>query len=305
MDIGFNMTPKEAVTQLAQMDLKRASIYDIRHLYEVIEDMPAIIATIPSNTIITRVRMGSHLSHADVTYPPVSVCTKIQRASLPGESAFYACLSDSQQHLEHGRVIGLSECSLLARKGKTSIGREHLTISQWFIKQPLRVISFVTDKTFAKVENRSMHIDAFSNAFKENYPNLTDVQKEVIRIIDNDFCKVVDDECDYEYKRTAILTHDMLYDSQYDLDAIAYAPVRMEGRFGINLMLKPTSVDTKLELYRVLHCSFYKNRDSSLMLIDKGYNHNLNLIKEIPIDEKEICRILGIQGIKDLPEVHY
>ena len=115
----------------------------------------------------------------------------------------------------------------------------------------------------------------------------------------------VKDQCEYEYKRTAILTHDMLYDSQYNLDAIAYAPVQMEGRFGINIMLKPTSVDTKLELYRVLHCSFYKNKDTSLMLIDKGYDNNLDLIKEIPIDEKEICWRLGIHNIKELPEVYY
>lgn len=62
----------------------------------------------------------------------------------------------------------------------------------------------------------------------------------MIRIIDEDFCKVAKE--DYEYKRTAILAHDMLYDSQYDLDAIVYAPVHMEGRFGINVMIKPLAL---------------------------------------------------------------
>lgn len=297
------MTPIEAVRHLAEMDLKQVSVFDIRRMFEIIEDLPAITATIQADTIISRVRMGYHLQKNELKYPPVSLCRKIQRASLPGESAFYACLSDSQQHLEHERAIGLSECSTLAREGILSVGREHMTISQWHIKKPLHVISFVTDKTFATVEQRSKHICILSDAFNETYHTLTDVQKEVIRIIDEDFCKVAKE--DYEYKRTAILAHDMLYDSQYDLDAIVYAPVHMEGRFGINVMIKPTSVDDKLELYRVLHCSYYKNKDQGLMLIDKGYDKNGHLIARMPTDENEVCQRIGIHSIRELPIIHY
>jgi len=295
------MRPQEAVKQLAQLDLQKASEQDVRKLYEVIADLPAITVTIPSDVIITRVRMGRHLGLRELTYPPVSVCRKMQRASLKGVSAFYACLSDSQRHLEHGRVIGLSECSWLARQGKSSVGREYLTVSQWHIKKPLHVISFVTDKTFAEVEHRSKHIEAIADAFKENYPSLTDEQKEVIRIIDEDFCRMVEDGHDYEYKRTAILAHDMLYDSQYELDGIIYAPVHMEGRFGINLMLKPASVDEKLELYKVAQGSYYKNAEDSLMMIDKIYDNQRRLLKNNPIEEDEICRRIGIGCIKELP----
>lgn len=299
------MTPKEAVEQLAQLDLKTTSELEIRKLYEVIEYLPAMIVTIPSDLIITRVRMGHHLGRTELSYPPVSVCKKMQRSSLAGESAFYASLSDSHNHLEHSRAIGLSECSSLAREGKDSKGREYVTVSQWINKKPLRVISFMTDSTFALVENRSKFIESIAEAFKESYNRYTDVQKNVIRIIDEDFCKTVEDGCNYEYKRTAILAHDMIYDSEYNLDGIVYAPVHMEGRFGINLMLKPTSVDEKLELYKVAHGGYYKNAGESLLTIDKIYDSRGHLLKNIPNDEGEICRRVGIGCIKELEVVKY
>lgn len=299
------MTPEEAVEQLGQLDLRTTPITEIRKLYEIIADLPAIIATIPADMIITRVRPGRHMALKDLTYPPVSVCKKMQRSSLAGESAFYASLPDDQHHLENGRALGLSETSTLARQAKESVGREYLTVSQWVTKQPLRVISFMTDKTFANTKNRSKHIKELTKYFAQQYHLLTDVQKEVIRIIDEDFCKVVKDGNIHEYKRTAILSHDMLYDSEYNLDGIVYAPVQMEGQLGINVMLKPTSVDEKLELYRVIHCSYYKNGEQSLMMIDKGYDKNGHLLSKIPLEEEEICRRIGIRRIKDLPIVRH
>lgn len=299
------MTPQEAVEQLGQLDLRTTPITEIRKLYEIIADLPAIIATIPADVVITRVRMGRHLGQSELSYPPVSVCKKMQRSSLERESAFYASLSDDCKHLEHSRAIGLSECSLLAREGKKSRGREFLTVSQWINKKPLRVISFITDRTFALVENRSKFIETIAEAFKDGYNRYTDVQKEVIRIIDEDFCRMVVDGCNYEYKRTAILAHDMLYDSPYDLDGIIYAPVHMEGRFGINVMLKPTSVDEKLELYKVAYGSYYKNAEDSLMTIDKIYDSRRHLLKNIQIDEDEICRRIGVGSVKELPVVKY
>lgn len=299
------MTLQEAVEQLGQLDLRTTPIMEIRKLYEIIEDLPAIIATIPSDMIITRVRPGRHMALKDLTYPPVSVCKKMQRSSLAGESAFYASLPDDQHHLENGRALGLSETSTLARQGKESVGREYLTVSQWVTKQPLRVISFMTDKTFANTKNRSKHIKELTKFFAQQYQMLTDAQKEVIRIIDEDFCKVVKDGNIHEYKRTAILSHDMLYDSEYNLDGIVYAPVQMEGQLGINVMLKPTSVDEKLELYRVIHCSYYKNGEQSLMMIDKGYDKNGHLLSKIPLEEEEICRRIGIRRIKDLPIIKH
>lgn len=299
------MTKKEAVVQLAQLDLKTTSVLEIRKLYETITDLPAIIATIPADMIITRVRPGRHTAKKDLTYPPISVCKKIQRSSLAGESAFYASLPDDQHHLENGRALGLSETSTLARQGKVSVGREYLTVSQWVTKQPLRVISFMTDNTFANTKNRSKHIKELTKYFAEQYHLLTDVQKEVIQIIDEDFCKVVKDGNVHEYKRTAILSHDMLYDSEYNLDGIVYAPVQMEGQLGINVMLKPASVDDKLELYRVIHCSYYKNGEQSLMMIDKGYDKYGHLLSKIPLEEEIICQKIGIQRIKDLPIVKH
>lgn len=299
------MTPQEAVEQLGQLDLRTTPIMEIRKLYEIIADLPAIIATIPADMIITRVRQGRHMALKDLTYPPVSVCKKMQRSSLAGESAFYASLPDDQHHLENGRALGLSETSTLARQGKESVGREYLTVSQWVTKQPLRVISFMTDKTFANTKNRSKHIKELTKYFAQQYHLLTDVQKEVIRIIDEDFCKVVKDGNIHEYKRTAILSHDMLYDSEYNLDGIVYAPVQMEGQLGINVMLKPTSVDEKLELYRVIHCSYYKNGEQSLMMIDKGYDKHGHLLSKIPLEEEEICRRIGIRRIKDLPIIKH
>ena len=94
----------------------------------------------------------------------------------------------------------------------------------------------------------------------------------------------------------------MLYANEYNYDAVLYPSVPVEGRFGINIVIKPDVVKKKLSLYRIINQSYFKSKTESLLRIDNGYDNKCHLISAEKQDEDEnICQILGIRSLKELP----
>lgn len=75
---------------------------------------------------------------------------------------FYGMNADSESPTVDNRVITVSECSSLARKGKYSKGIEHFTISNWCSTKTLRLATIVDDKVFEDISN-----NIFSTSIKE------------------------------------------------------------------------------------------------------------------------------------------
>lgn len=111
------MNKQKALGKLRTLDLKHSTTEEVSTLFSIIEDIPAVVITLPEGSkIITRTRMGrGFVTSAELSYCPASKCHNIQRATLPYETAFYGCLADEENHLENGRILGISECSSLAQ----------------------------------------------------------------------------------------------------------------------------------------------------------------------------------------------
>ena len=295
------MTQTEALENLKQLDLKSTSQEMVRELFRVIGNVPAVETTLDINNIIIRTRIGrGYYTQRDLACAPISKCRCLQRATLPNETAFYGCISDFNQKLEYGRMIGLYECSKLARSEPEGIGRQYVTASQWKILQPLKCISFINDKTFPSTKDLSKQIRFIIEAYKKS--NLTATQKELGNFLTTEFCKQVEPNHNYEYLITATIIHDMLYANEYNYDAVLYPSVPVEGRFGINIVIKPDVVKKKLSLYRIINQSYFKSKTESLLRIDNGYDNKCHLISAEKQDEDEnICQILGIRSLKELP----
>ena len=79
------MSKQEALEKLRTLDLKHSTSEEVSALFSMIEDIPAVVVTLPKGSkIITRTRMGrGFVNSAELSYCPASRCSTIQRATLP------------------------------------------------------------------------------------------------------------------------------------------------------------------------------------------------------------------------------
>lgn len=297
------MTKEEAINILESLDVRKSSYAEVSRLLRMVEDIPAITATLREGVAIHRTRMGrGYYTKGELTYKDASKCSNMQRATLPYESAFYGCISDSQEQMENARMLGLMECSALARSPKES-GWEYVTASIWNVVKPIRVISFITDQSIAIGKRYGEQVELFGRIYAERHNDASSLQKRVGMFIDREFGKQVDDARDYLF--TASLVHDFLYSEEYDFDAVVYPSVQSVGELGLNIVIKPSAADEKLRLYQVLDQSFYKNENRSLLRIDAGYDASHHKLSEDPISNYELIEHTGITSIEDIKFIEH
>ena len=297
------MTREEACERLENLNVKNSSIEEVRSLFEAIGYIPAITATLNTGTCIHRTRMGrGYYTPKVLSYKNPRLCTSMQRASLPYESVFYGCLADDQSHLENGRALGLMECSKLVRDME-GFGREYVTASVWEVISPIHVVSFITDQTYIGVKRLSAQVKAFIRLYKEKHKNVGAIERRTGRVIDREFCKDVEDSRDYLI--TATLVHDMLYDIGEEFDAVIYPSVQARGDLGLNVAIKPEAADRKLKLYHVIDQTHYRNRDKTLVWIDRGYDANHHLIPSSPLIDEILFEKTGLTNIHDFPVIKH
>lgn len=292
--------------QLENIDYYNNRYEDVSKLLCSIGEIPATKVVLMPNTIFSRFRMGNgYFSVLSLTYRNAKYCTSMQRATLPNETAFYCCVSADKKHLENTRYIGLFECSKLA-KDINAKGREFITESRWINKEPLNALSFVTDKTFPKVKDNVL-LNELRKQYIRNKKNLSEEQFRLSNIINHEFTKHVEDSC--EYLISASVAHDIFYKFEslngIGFDAIIYPSVPIEGKGGLNVIIRPDVVDRCLLFTLRVELSYFKNKEESLLKIDRIYNNNCKLLQKLNYDENELCSKLNISSIKELPVVRH
>lgn len=298
----------DAIKQLKSLDLQECDMLIIEKLLFSMSDVPAIKATIVEGTTITRARPGRGFSQPhQLTYRPANKCSNFQRATLPGETAFYGCLAEDQRHNENARAISVAESATLSRMGKESVGREYITIGLWIITKPLSVVSFVTDETYPKVKNR--HLDMFRREYTRRKKYYTPQQIEFSRFLNQEFTKVVKDDETYKYKITAQISHDAFYvledDNGQHFDAIVYPSVQLGGQAGLDIAIRPDVADNVLQLVNIIETSYFKKGESSISRIDRGYDARHHLLSGKQFEDEVVCRELNIRNLQELPIVRH
>lgn len=287
---------EETLSSLQDLDLKTSTADDVR---KILTHLPVsfLSFTIRPNVVILRARKGRGFATApETTYCPVEFCTNMQRATLANDTMFYGVLSDNQQHLENARAICISECSSLVRSGKESIGREYFCISQWLVKKPLKVVSFIADNTFADVVDNAL-LNELRSLFVKNHQNdYSEESVEVARYISKEFSKVVVDNRDYLISST--LANDVIHGMGYD--GIVYPSVQLGGQAGLNIALSPTVADAKLYFLRVLENCYYKQNRHGIVRIERASEHGTPFLEVDNIPDEYICKELGINSLEDL-----
>ena len=255
----------ETIEQLKKIELENSTPDDVRKiLYE--SPLPAIKSVITKGTYIIRARKGDgYTKRSQMTYCPVEFCKSLQRATLNGQTMFYGVISDDQSHLENARAISCAECSKLTRAGLESIGREKFTLSYWEVVKPISVVSFITDSTFPKVQNNKLLSD-LRNTF--NNMSLTSQEKNLIRFISDEFI---------------------------------FPSVQLGGQGGLNIALSPNAVNSKLRFIRTLGQTLYKNKDKSLIRIEKYTEKNSKTHIKYQFSNQILLDELNIKDVNELP----
>jgi len=281
----------------------------VRELLYSADGIPGVAVTINAGTIVHRMRMGTgYKSVLDLTYRKATSNSKMQRATLPGETAFYGCVVDKLGNMHMARLICLSECSGLAKAGKESAGREKATCSQWQLKSSIRVLSFVTDKTFIEQKDNAL-LNMLRKQYKDTKYRLTERQVAMTELINEEFTKEVGAGDNMEYLLTACLAHEAFYRLEEitgkPFDAIVYPSVQTKGNWGLDIVIRPDVADEKLTLIKSAIVGFYKNGDDSLLNVESVYNSAFYKIGGAQASEEDVAKQLHLASVKMLPVIKH
>lgn len=296
------MTQNEfAIHQLKSLNLEVASIEEVQKWAKCIQ-IPIVATEIIEGTYICRARRGKgYIRWEDVNYRPAKDCTNLQRASLPGKTVLYGVISDDQHHLENARAIGVAECSKLAASGKDSVGKEYISNSQWIVKQPIQTACIVSKDSYNGVEN-----NVLLNVIKSDFIAKFGGNQEAINLasfVEGEFSKIVKPSCDYEYKISAVIS-DLLLNT-YDFDAIAYPSVKMGGQVGLNIAIRPDTVDSKLVLDNIADQCYYKNGEEGIVEIERVFYVTQQCYwEENQISKEIIAEKIGLKTLADFPLIN-
>lgn len=260
------MTTSEVIRKLRNLDLSTYPFNKVHSLIQQFNSIKVIRITIQPGAIVTRIRKGTGIkSQKELSYPPIEICNSCQRANLPHNSMFYGTISDSNSPTVDNRVIAVSECSTLARKGKSSKGVERFTISNWLTVKPIQLATIVDDKVFEDIHDNKL-LQLAKEKFEEF--KLLPEYDEYARFVADEFSKPVNN--DYEYLISAAIAD--AYVHQTNFDGIIYPSVRIGGQAGMNIALEPEIADSSLVLHNVGELVYYKNGERGIVIVDKLAN---------------------------------
>lgn len=293
------MNTLETIEKLGNLDLSTYPLNEIKNLINGFNCLKVVRLRLSPNTLITRIRRGRGYSRREeLSYPPVTVCQKCQRASLPMQTMFYGTLSDSVSATVDNRAIALSECSSLTRQGIASKGIESFTVSNWSVVKPITVAAIVDDIVFENIKGNKL-LELAKDKFKEF--NTSDEYNSYARFVANEFSKPV--VYDYDYLISAAISD--AYVHQVNFDGIVYPSVRIGGQAGMDIALKPNVVDESLMLMRAAEMTFCKNGDKSMAFIDRvsdSLSWNYRTVNNY--DKNMIAKHIGLESLSELPIIN-
>lgn len=245
------------------------------------------IVTIPAGTPFTRL-VGEPASKDKefLKYKPADLVKSPMRASFANQSVFYGCLSDDNNTaIYHRLTLAVSECSGLFRSHKSSpdsCGIDKFVGSEWVSDKDLDFVSLIHPDIFKNVENDLLSeikqqyeklISQLPDGVKSGYDSFT-------KFFAEKFSEEISPNEVYKYNLTAAFAQSMFL----KYDGIIYPSVQSQGQLGLNIALRPKTVDEHITLQRT--CSVYAYK----------YKENMLVGDENTTDAK-ICYALGIPSI--------
>ncbi len=244
---------RKVIDDLKKIRLSSYPREEILSLFSQInEKIPIVVATAHPGRIIVRGQL--YEPNVDYTlqsrhsYKPAELNTKYQRASIPSHTTFYGSVTslDDKKDEPLARVTIMSEIGKII-KDKT-ITEEEYVFSSWEVIDDLNLVAVIQSEEYSEPCNL---VRKLQKDYEAKFQNI--FGREFMNYIASEFAKD-DTREDYNYMISAWYSQ-IVYDSCYD--GVTYPSVRVGGA-GMNLAIRPESVNKKLKLIGAAKCKFIK-----------------------------------------------
>lgn len=278
------MKHSEIIKNIQAFDLKTATSEDIRKNLQLLERFGVMITTLHPGKKIIRARLSEPKSFKNVSalsYKPQKFNQIFQRASTPQKTMFYGSIVPEIQGTTEpttARITILFEISEFVRDTKT-IGELDITFSAWEVTEDIDLVSIVHHKGFQRPTQLSNNLQQQFKKLISDNPELEIPSLEISAFLAGEFAKEsIGHHTDY--KISAIYSE--IVSEKYD--GILYPSVRLAGE-GINIALKPETVDTKLKFLGASECRLYKNElNVFLDNLTNAETDEIGLLKFSPLE---------------------
>lgn len=298
------MSIQTTLDKLRALDLSKYPYYVVKELFRDFGQVGFVVFTLHPGKVVTRARLGSgYVNKSDLSYKPQNYNDKCQRASTPYSTMFYGTIVDGDNTLDGTRLIAASECSQLLRGGKDTSGIEKITFGRWQVTKDINLVSIVHEDVFSEVKNNILlnELRGACETFSKKFPDIKDDNDSIAKFLTEEYSKP-DAINDYDYFLSAVFSDFIVSDLGYD--GVVYPSVQAGGQIGLNVAIKPNTVDENMRLDVIGESTLYKNKDKSINIIDKISSMDswsyVDSISNSQVDNAAILRELGINNFEEL-----
>ena len=239
------MTNVDVIKALKSLDLSKYPYNNVKEHVSMFA--PKILGVwIPKGQLIERIRPDAGVyERKKVSYRPAVLNKRPQRATLPGQTAFYGTLSHMMDPTWNTRYVSLLEASKLYRKGPQENGEETYTWSRWMVADKIHLGVVVDETVFANATHNPLLLMAKQEWIKgKAFTDGAMQSDEYNTFVVEQFSKMVSN--DYEYIISATISDMIIYACKFD--GVIYPPVQAAGDYGMNVAIRPDVVNSKLLL---------------------------------------------------------
>lgn len=239
------MTNIEIIDSLKRLDLSNYPYDEVKGL--VSQFAPKFLRIrIPKGQRVERIRPDVGVfERKEVSYRPASLNTNLQRATLPGKTAFYGSLCHWEASTTTTRYIMLLEASKLYMAGITASGVEYFTWSRWEVTDEIRLAVVADESVFSEASHNQILNQSRQEWNKgRSFIDGAMQSEEYNSYVASQFAKLVNN--DFEYIISATVAEMLMYAS--GMDGVMYTPVQAAGDYGMNVAIRPDVADSKLKL---------------------------------------------------------
>lgn len=275
------MSGEEIIGKLGKLDLSKNPILEVKELiYDIGQIMYVLYNLYPNKTIIRARPEGSLKIISDLSYKPQKFNQAYQRASTPNKTMFYGCIA-SEESLTDAQYIAAHECSpLLKEKNESNeLITEKITYGKWKVIEDIHLITVLHSDCFKEANNSLLcELNNYYENFKKKYPDMKQKTEIISEFFASEFSKNTIKK-DYDYMISAFFTENAT--NCPSIDGVMYPSVKVEGKFGFNVAIKPDSVDRKMRLNMAMESTIYKHGkeifiDNDKIAVIQESNANLN-----------------------------
>jgi hypothetical protein len=279
------MKHREIIQTLNQLDLNSCSANDVRNNLRQLGGFGVMITTLHKGKKIIRARISEQMPFeniSELSYKPQKFNTTYQRASTPLETMFYGSIIPEilgKSEPQTARITVAFELSEFLRDVNT-VGEQDIVFSAWTIEEDIQLVTLIHHKDFERPTELSIQLQAEFEQFAKSNPEQKNSTIEISEFLGNEYAKLpIEKHTDY--------MHSAIYSQLVTekFDGVIYPSVRMAGE-GINVAIKPETVDDKLKFLGASECTIYKNKKAVFIGNNTQTTVSGNKIEFLPIQKK-------------------